>query len=217
VKIGLAYDPAFCFYYPDNLALLEAEGAELIRFSPLQDRTLPEVDLLYLGGGYPELYGAQLAGNRSMRQAIKDFAARGGPILAECGGMMYLTQAIRDFDGQVHDMVGLFAAEARMRKPGLTLGYREIETTCPSPLGPAGTTIRGHEFHYSTLVPQAHLDYACAVTDATGAARPADGLSRDNVLALYAHLHFSSRPEAARALVESARIWRAAGSRQVAP
>lgn len=217
VRIGLAYDPAFCFYYPDNLALLEAEDAELIWFSPLRDRALPEVDLLYLGGGYPELYGEQLAANHTMRQAIKAFAAQGGPIFAECGGMMYLTQAIRDFDGQVHDMVGLFAAEARMRKPGLTLGYREIETTRPGPLGPAGTKIRGHEFHYSTLVPQGHLDYACVVTDATGAARPPDGLVMKNVLALYAHVHFSSRPEAARSLVAAARNWRRTGRAEVAP
>lgn len=208
VKIGLAYDPAFCFYYPDNLALLEAAGAEILRFSPLRDRELPEVDLLYLGGGYPELYGPELSDNQAMRQAVKAFADRGGPVLAECGGLMYLTQAIRDFEGRRHPMVGLFAAEARMRKPGLTIGYREIKTTRPGPLGPAGTTLRGHEFHYSTLVPQGELDHGCAVSDAQGAPRPPDGLVRGNVLALYAHLHFGSRPEVARSLVAAARAWR---------
>ena len=127
VRIGVAQDPAFCFYYPDNLELLEAEGAELVRFSPLNDQVLPDVDMLYLGGGYPELYGEALARNVTMRTAIRQFAERGGTIYAECGGMMYLTQAIRDFDGTSHEMVGLFPAEAVMQKSGLVLGYRTVE------------------------------------------------------------------------------------------
>jgi cobyrinic acid a,c-diamide synthase len=208
VRIGVAYDPAFCFYYPDNIALLEAEGAEIVRFSPLRDRGMPEVDLLYLGGGYPELYGPELSGNQSMRRAVKDFAERGGPVFAECGGMMYLTQAIRDFEGLIHEMVGLFPAEAVMRKPGLTLGYREIEITKPCVIGAVGLKVRGHEFHYSSLVSKGPLDYACAVTDAKKQPRSPDGLVRGNTVALYAHLHFSSQPAAARALVASARAWR---------
>lgn len=207
VHVGVAYDPAFCFYYPDNLELLEAEGAELVKFSPLKDRVLPDVDLLYLGGGYPELHGEVLAGNVALRGAIRTFAFEGGPIYAECGGMMYLTQAIRDFDGRAHEMVGLFPAEAVMRKPGLTLGYREVEITRPCVLGSPGLKARGHEFHYSSLVPLASLDYACAVTDAKGQPRPQDGLVRDNVVALYAHLHFGSQPGLARALVVAARTW----------
>ena len=208
VKIGLAYDAAFCFYYPENLELLEAEGAELVKFSPIRDRVLPEIDLLYLGGGYPELYGEALAKNSSMRLAIRDFAERGGTIYAECGGMMYLTQAIRDFDGLAHEMVGLFPAEAVMRKPGLTLGYREIELTKPCVIGRPGLKVRGHEFHYSTLVPKGRLDHACSVTDAKEQQRSPDGLVRGNTVALYAHLHFSSQPAVARSLVASARAWR---------
>lgn len=212
VRVGVAYDEAFCFYYPDNLDLLEAEGAEVVRFSPLRDRVLPEVDLLYLGGGYPELHGEVLAENEAMRSAIRTFAFGGGPIYAECGGMMYLTQAIRDFDGRAYEMVGLFPAEAVMRKPGLTLGYREVEIVQPCLLGSPGTTVRGHEFHYSSLVPRAALEYACAVTDARGHARPPDGLCRGNTVALYAHLHFGSQPGLARALVASARERRAQGA-----
>ena len=205
VRVGIAYDPAFCFYYPDNLELLEAEGAELVRFSPLNDQVLPAIDLLYLGGGYPELYGDRLARNAAMRKAVRAFAERGGTIYAECGGMMYLTQAIRDFDGRSHEMVGLFPAEAVMKRPGLTLGYRELRVTRPCVLGDAGLIARGHEFHYSSLVPTGPLEYACTLTDARGQARGQDGLIVGNTLALYTHLHFAGRPALAQALVASAR------------
>lgn len=205
IRAGVAYDPAFCFYYPDNLELLEAEGTELVRFSPLNDQALPAVDLLYLGGGYPELYGERLAGNAAMRRAVRAFAERGGTIYAECGGMMYLTQAIRDFDGRAHEMVGLFPAEAVMKRPGLTLGYRELRIARPCVLGDAGLIARGHEFHYSSLVPTGPLEYACTLTDARGQARGQDGLIVGNTLALYTHLHFAGQPALAQALVASAR------------
>ncbi len=208
VRVGIAYDAAFCFYYPDNLELLEAAGGELVRFSPVRDGVLPEVDLLYLGGGYPELYGEALDRNQSMRRSIRTFADRGGTIYAECGGMMYLTQAIRDFEGRTHQMVGLFPAEAVMRKPGLTLGYREIEITKPCPLGTSGIKARGHEFHYSSLTPTGPLEYVCSVTDAKGTMRSPDGLVKGNCVALYAHLHFGSQPDLARALVAAARAGR---------
>ncbi|HJU05757.1 MAG TPA: hypothetical protein VJ692_11455, partial [Nitrospiraceae bacterium] len=204
IKVGVAYDPAFCFYYPENLELLEAEGAEIIKFSPLQDSTLPPVDLLYLGGGYPELYGEQLANNVSMRRTVHDFARDGGPIYAECGGMMYLTQAIVDFDGRSHDMVGVFPCHTVMNK-GLTMGYREIEVTRSCLLGHAGLKVRGHEFHYSSLVLHGGAEYACRSTDARGGQGGPDGLISDNTVALYTHLHFASRPDIARTLLASAR------------
>ncbi|HEX7765265.1 MAG TPA: cobyrinate a,c-diamide synthase, partial [Nitrospira sp.] len=169
IRIGVAQDRAFCFYYPENLELLEAEGAELVPFSPLTDHTIPDgVAMLYLGGGYPELHGAVLAGNITMRTSIREFAGRGGTIYAECGGMMYLTQGIRDFAGASHKMVGLFPAEAVMRKPGLTLGYRTVTLARPCILGAADLTARGHEFHYSTLVPKGPSTYACGLTDVRG-------------------------------------------------
>ena len=205
VRIGVAQDLAFCFYYPDNLELLEAEGAEVVKFSPLNDQVLPDVDMLYLGGGYPELHGERLAGNVTMRTAIRKFAERGGTIYAECGGMMYLTQAIRDFAGTSHEMVGLFAAEAVMRKQDLTMGYRTMEVSQDCILGTTGATARGHEFHYSTLLPKGRLDYACALRDARGDSKGSDGLVVGNTLALYTHVHFASQPQMAGALVDSAR------------
>jgi cobyrinic acid a,c-diamide synthase len=205
VRIGVAQDQAFCFYYQDNFELLEAAGAELVRFSPMSDRVLPDVDMLYLGGGYPELHGKALADNVSLRTAIRQFAERGGTIYAECGGMMYLTQAIRDFAGTSHEMVGLFPAEAVMRKSSMTLGYRIMNCSRHCILGEAGMTARGHEFHYSTLVSRGPLDYACGLRDALGDSKGSDGLVLGNTLALYTHIHFASQPQLASALVASAR------------
>lgn len=205
VRIGLAQDPAFCFYYQDNLELLEAAGAEFVTFSPMTDRLLPNVDMLYIGGGYPELYGERLAANSAMRQAIRSFAAPGGVVYAECGGLMYLTQVIRDFDGRSHEMVGLFPAEAIMQKSSMTLGYRTVECSRDCLLGEAGISARGHEFHYSKLVPTGPLEYACMLRDAQGLLKGQDGLMTANVLALYSHVHFASRPRIAASLIEAAR------------
>ena len=204
VRIGVAQDQAFCFYYPDNLELLEAAGAELVTFSPLNDQVLPDVDMLYLGGGYPELHGTALAGNVTMRTAVRQFAERGGAIYAECGGMMYLTQSIRDFDGTSYEMVGLFPAETVMQKSDLTLGYRTVELSRNCILGASGTRLRGHEFHYSTLVPMGRLDYACTLRDAREESKGSDGLVVGNTVALYTHLHFASQPQIASVLVASA-------------
>lgn len=205
VRIGVAQDRAFCFYYSDNLDMLEAAGAELVRFSPLSDRVLPEIEMLYLGGGYPELHGEALAKNTAMRAAVKRFAERGGVIYAECGGLMYLTESIRDFDGRSHEMVGIFPAETVMRKQSLTLGYRTVECSRRCILGEVGVTARGHEFHYSTLVAREPLQYACALSDADGRSKGQDGLTKHNVLALYTHLHFAWQPRIGTALVDAAR------------
>ena len=205
VRVGVADDPAFCFYYPENLDLLRIEGAELVKFSPMNDQALPSVDMLYLGGGYPELHGDKLARNVTMRRAVRSFAERGGVIYAECGGMMYLTEAIRDFDGHSHEMVGLFPAEAVMQKSSVTLGYRTMTCSRDCVLGRQGLTARGHEFHHSTLTPRGSLQYACKLDDARGQLTGEDGLMRGNVLALYTHLHFASQPQIAKGLLAAAR------------
>ncbi len=205
VRIGVAYDGAFCFYYQDNLDLFESAGAEIVRFSPLHDDGLPDVDLLYSGGGYPEIHGEALAANLAMRTAVRQYAERGGAIYAECGGLMYLTQAIRDGGGRRHEMVGIFPAEAVMRKAGLTLGYRSVEVTQSCLLGRPGLRLRGHEFHYSALEPKSTLHYACTISDAEGKPIGQDGLMTRNTVALYSHLHFGSHPEVVRGLVAVAR------------
>ncbi|MEP6890459.1 MAG: cobyrinate a,c-diamide synthase [Nitrospirota bacterium] len=206
VRIGVAQDQAFCFYYPENLELLEREGAELVKFSPLNDRVLPDADMLYLGGGYPELHGERLAGNVAMRRAIRKFSERGGTIYAECGGMMYLTQAIRDLEGKYYEMLGLFEAEAVMSKARMTLGYRELQISQPCVLGEVGTTARGHEFHYSVVEPKGRLQYACMLRDAQGKSKGQDGLVAGNTMGLYSHLHFASQPKIAASLIASARM-----------
>src|SRR4030095_5172403 len=120
-RIGVARDAAFCFYYRDNLALLEAAGAELVFWSPLTDTALPVVDGLYLGGGYPELHASALGANKAVRNAVRVFADEGRPIYAECGGLMYLAEALEDLDGRTHLMVGLLPATVRLRTRSLPL------------------------------------------------------------------------------------------------
>ena len=211
IKIGVAYDPAFCFYYPDNLELLQKGGAELVLFSPMSNPSLPDVHLLFLGGGYPELYAEALERNVQMREMIRSFAERGGPIYAECGGLMYLTQRLQDFEGQEYDMAGVFAAKTVFDPNTMTLGYREVTVTQGCLLGEVGTKVRGHEFHYSSLVPQGELMYVGSVKDAQGRECGQDGLTYANVLALFTHLHFLTQPVIAWNLLQMARDFSSPG------
>jgi cobyrinic acid a,c-diamide synthase len=152
VRIGVARDAAFCFYYPDNLELLAAAGARLVPFSPLTDGHLPDgLAGLYFGGGYPELHAKALAGNRSLRQEIRQLSRKNMPIYGECGGFMYLCREMGDTDGDVFPMTGCLPFGTRMLDRLKALGYREITQTQATVLGPAGQTARGHEFHYSTI------------------------------------------------------------------
>jgi len=193
VRIGVARDQAFCFCYPENLELLEQARAELVFFSPLVAAGLPEgLDGLYLPGGYPELYGGQLAANRSLMDDLHRQAAAGLPIYAECGGLMLLSAGI---DGQ--PMAGVFPGSARMLERRQALGYRAVTLQADGPLGPAGTVARGHEFHYSTLdMPQqVRRDYR--LSRPGGSALEAEGYRVGNVLGSYVHLHFASNPQLA--------------------
>jgi cobyrinic acid a,c-diamide synthase len=145
-----------------------------------------------------------------MRMAVRHYAEQEGPIYAECGGLMYLTEAIRDAEDRRHEMVGLFPAESVMRTAGMTLGYRTVEVSRPCLLGPAGASLRGHEFHYSRLEPKGRLHYACSLSDAEGRLVGQDGLVVHNTLAMYSHLHFASRPEAVASLLTQSRGLRTA-------
>jgi cobyrinic acid a,c-diamide synthase len=210
VRIGIARDEAFHFYYEDNLRRLESHGAELVGFSPVRDARLPEVDGLYFGGGYPEAEAVRLSANQPMLAGIREFAARGGPIYAECGGLMYLSEAIRTTDGRAHPMAGVLPGEARMAERIQALAYVEVETRAPSILGPAGTRFRGHEFRCSTLElgEGAPVARAYAVRAQFGGAEFAEGFTTRNVVASYVHAHWASNPAIAAALVESCRGWR---------
>ncbi len=205
-RIGLAWDDAFSFYYEDNLARLESLGVELVRFSPLSDRELPDVDGLYLGGGYPEVFARRLSENRSMRASIEMFAASGGPVYAECGGLMYLTRMIVDFSGSRFPMVGLIPAEAILSEKRRALGYVEVETQADSLLGPAGIRFRGHEYRYSSL---SEIDgdrmNLYRIKKRRGGTVTWEGYQVDNVVATYVHAHWASNPEVAENFVEACR------------
>jgi cobyrinic acid a,c-diamide synthase len=193
-RIGVARDTAFCFYYRDNLALLEAAGAELVLWSPLTDGALPRVDGLYFGGGYPELHAAALAANKPVRDAVHAFADSRGPIYAECGGLMYLADALEDLDGATHAMVGLLPTTVRMRPRRLSLAYTEVTFTGATPLGDAGIAARGHEFHFSRIdaLPDA-IPRAYRLRPRHGEER-AEGYVVERALMSYVHLHFASNP-----------------------
>jgi cobyrinic acid a,c-diamide synthase len=204
-RIGVAWDDAFHFYYDDNLRRLEELGATLVRFSPLRDAAVPDVHGVYLGGGYPEAHARELAANDSMRSSLGAFARAGGPIYAECGGLMYLARAIRTLDGRSHPMVGLVPGDAVMKDRLAALGYVEVETQRATLLGAAGLRFRGHQFRYSALEVQEPSpdSFAYAVHRRHGAQVTHEGYRIENVLASYVHAHWASNPAAARGLVES--------------
>jgi cobyrinic acid a,c-diamide synthase len=204
IRIGIAEDEAFSFYYPENLRLLREAGAALVPFSPLSDRSLPkDVKGLILGGGYPELHCAALSENLALISAIKDFALSGGSIYAECGGFMYLASEIRDLSGKAFPMVGLFPWAVEMEPRLRALGYREIVTRKESPLGPKETEVRGHEFHYSRIPKiETMPEMVYTMKDRKAETKREEGFLRMNILGSYVHLHWGSNPEVARHFVE---------------
>ena len=200
--IAVAQDRAFNFYYQDSLDLLEAWGAELAPFSPLEDQSLPEgAGGVYLGGGFPEMFAAELASNRPMLDSIRQAAARGIPVYGECGGLMYLGRSLTGFDGEAHSMAGLVPAVSAMSQSRLSLGYREIEARDEGPLLSAGQQIRGHEFHWSTLdQPPQEDESVYRVVNQGGRL---DGFRSGSVWATYVHVHLGSAPGLAPRFVET--------------
>ncbi|MFP5258183.1 MAG: cobyrinate a,c-diamide synthase [Acidobacteriota bacterium] len=196
ILLGIARDAAFCFYYAENLRLLEAAGARLAAFSPLTDTALPDgLDGLYLGGGYPELHAERLSENAAMRRAVREFCQSGRPVYAECGGFMYLMEELTDLEGRQHSMTGVFPLRAVMGTRFAALGYREVVTRADTLLGPAGTVVRGHEFHYSRLegVP-AGVPAVYGLTGRKGVIDAPEGFVAGRALGSYVHLHFAGNP-----------------------
>ncbi len=201
VRLGIARDAAFHFYYEDNLDLLRNLGAELVEFSPLSDTSLPDnVDGLYIGGGFPEMFAQSLEANSSMRRFIVDFARNGGSIFAECGGFMYLCRSLTDAEGKNWEMCGVFDAITEMHHRRVRLGYVQAATLTDGLFGGTGTELRGHEFHWSSLVEKDEKwEPVFEVCGADGQNRRATGIRKGNLWASYIHVHFASNPEACRA------------------
>ncbi len=197
-KIGIAWDEAFCFYYIDNLDMLKMAGAEIVLFSPLHDKELPEgLDVIYLGGGYPELYAQKLSDNNVMREEIQLFSRAGKPVYGECGGFMYLTRSITDTRGNLYPMADVFPVASHMCKKLRRLGYRRVEMVTDTLLGKTGSYCYGHEFHYSEIDEMdSKVKRAYTLDDGRR-----EGYLIDRTLAGYVHLHWGRTPEAAERFV----------------
>ncbi len=206
IRIGLARDEAFCFYYEDNLDMLRRLGAQLVPFSPLHDQNLPDnLDGLYMGGGYPELHAQALSGNHAMREAIAAAVTEGMPCLAECGAYMYLHEEMEDADGMAWPMAGVIRGKAFRKERLVRFGYCELIAQEETLLGASGTVLRAHEFHY--------WDSECREGSFTAhkPGRPGEWkcmFHRGNLLAGFPHLYFPGAPQVAENFVRTCRKWR---------
>jgi cobyrinic acid a,c-diamide synthase len=205
VRIAIAQDPAFSFYYPDNLKTLEEQGAELLYWSPLKDSQLPSADGLYFGGGFPEVFAAELSANKSMTAAVRQAIEQGLPTYAECGGLMYLSEAIIDFEGKRWPMVGVLPQIVRMGEK-LSLGYRQAVALSDGPLLKQGQLIVGHEFHRSSVIDSAVDKQPVYEAQRYWGQTKLRGVEGDrcyNLHASYIHLHWGHRPEIAQRFVQT--------------
>lgn len=194
--VAVAGGAAFTFSYAEHTELLRAAGAEVVTFDPLRDEALPDgTGGLVIGGGFPEMYAPELSANEPLRAAVAAFAAAGGPVAAECAGLLYLG---RSLDGK--PMCGVLDADARM-SDRLTLGYREAVAVSDSALAPAGTRLRGHEFHRTVIEPGAGAAPAWGFTHPE---RRVEGFVQQGVHASYLHTHWAAEPSVARRFTEAA-------------
>jgi cobyrinic acid a,c-diamide synthase len=206
VRLGVAFDDAFCFYYPENLELLQEAGAEIVPFSPL-DETLPrDLDGLYLGGGFSDVFAARLSSNHALHEALHRAHAQGMPIYAECGGLMLLGRSLRTADGTVHDMAGLVPVEVATRAVTPRAGYRTLRLMEDCMLGSTGGRLRGHEYHACSLVGPGTIEGsrprpAWSVHDSDGEPLGCEGWVEGDLVASFLHLHFGQDPVIADRLV----------------
>lgn len=208
VRIGIASDEAFTFYYPTSLRALEKRGAELIPFSPIRDKKLPSVDGLIFGGGFPEMFLTELSANAPMKAAITEASNAGMPIYAECGGLMYLCRSIVNFEGNRFSMVGLVPADCRMQSKLQRVGYVTATALKPSILANTGDTLCGHEFHFSTMEPTGQdFPWAYALQGIRQNAPHEEGFIHKNVIASYLHINFDGNPQSADRFISSCRDW----------
>ena len=211
-RIGVLRDSAFQFYYPENLEALQNAGAELVFTSPLNESDLPDVDALYIGGGFPETHAEQLDANRTYARKIKRLADEGLPIYAECGGLMYLGDQLI-LKGAHYAMTGVLPIVFGLSRRPQGHGYTIVRVTHPNPFYAPGTLLKGHEFHYSTVEQWAgsDSDMVFSMERGIGFNHGRDGLCRNNVLATYTHIHALGTPGWAPALVARASRFRTSG------
>ena len=199
VRVGVAMDEAFCFYYPQNFEILESQGIELVPFSPIHDKKLPEsLQMLYFGGGYPENYCRELSLNDAMRHGVKSFYDQGLPIYGECGGFMYLCKSITDMKSRSFEMVSIFDFETTMNNRLRRLGYRRVTLQKDCLLGKCGDILHGHEFHYSDINQDVSLENrGSEVTHLYLLDNNSyEGYSVGSAVGSYVHLHFGRTPRA---------------------
>ncbi|HAU5795571.1 TPA: cobyrinate a,c-diamide synthase [Citrobacter amalonaticus] len=195
LTLAMADDEAFNFYYPDNVALLARTGVNIVRFSPLHDRELPDCQMVWLGGGYPELHASALAANTTMLTSLREAHQRGVAIYAECGGLMYLGSLLEDADGVEHRMADILPGRSKMGKRLTRFGYCEAQALQPTLLAAEGDVLRGHEFHYSDFSPETPAVLACRkVRDGQTVQAWSGGWRTGNTFASYLHVHFAQRP-----------------------
>ncbi len=207
IRIAVAKDEAFNFYYQENLELLEANGVECVYFSPLQGEMIPlDIDGLYLGGGFPEEFVAELSINEEVMVSIKNVIEKGVPTLAECGGFMYLTEFIETTEGKKYPMVGIIPGTVKMHRHLVALGYREITGEKGNFLFREGEIAKGHEFHYSTFHPTEEINYAYQLKGIKKMKK--DGYIKNNLVAGYAHFHFLSSPKMVERWINQCIEWK---------
>lgn len=201
LRLGIAWDSAFHFYYEDNLDILRSLGAELVKFSPVEDACIPDtLDGICFGGGYPELYAEKLSGNTGMLSSLRKAAEQNMPIFGECGGLMYLVEALHT-DGKRWPMAGLLPGEIGMTGRLSVLGYHTGRTLQESLIGPAGLSMPGHVYHWSRFISShSPKEWVLALENAAGEIQ-FDGLSKGSCFASYLHMHFAGAAEPANALI----------------
>jgi len=205
LTIGIIRDSAFQFYYPENLEALERRGASLVTINALQDTFLPELDGLYIGGGFPETHAEQLAANDQLRKELRSAIEAGLPVYAECGGLMYLGRNL-EIKGNTYPMVQALPMDFQLEKKPQGHGYTELEVVNTNPFYPVGTTLKGHEFHYSrvTRFDLSPESLAFAMRRGSGILDRKDGVCYKNILATYSHVHAIGTPEWAEGLIRQA-------------
>jgi len=216
VRVGLLSDHIFSFYYPENLESLESAGAELVRFSPLEDRTLPALDGLYIGGGFPEVHVRRLAANQDLARSLKKWVAGGLPVYAECGGLMYLARELV-VDGVAYPMAGVLDLIVEQTSRPQGHGYEVATVEEDNPFHRSGVELRGHEFHYSKVhAGEDRTNTVLSVSRGAGTGDGRDGIVRGSVWASYLHIHARGTPGWADGFLALARQFASGSSRSAA-